>query len=53
MNPFQITGSLAIIFGILVIGFPQIISILVGVFFIAVGLNILAYGGRLKRWFEQ
>jgi len=49
MNPLQITGALAIAFGILVMIFPQLVGVLVGIFFVILGINILAFGNRFTK----
>jgi len=49
MNPLQFSGALAIAFGILVMIFPQLVGILVGIFFVIIGVNILAFGNRIRQ----
>jgi len=49
MNPVQITGALAIAFGVLVVLFPNLVGILVGTFFIVLGINILAFGNHFNQ----
>lgn len=50
MNPMQVMGAPAIAFGILVIIFPSLVGILVGIFFVILGINILAFGNRFGRF---
>ena len=49
MNPIQIMGAVSIAFGILVIIFPSLVGILVGIFFVVLGVNILAFGNRFTK----
>ena len=50
MNTMQMFGLIAVAFGVLVIAKPDLVGIFVGIFFILIGLNILAFGNRFGRW---
>lgn len=42
MNNLRVSGWLAIVFGVLVLLLPNLLNILIGIFFIIIGVNILA-----------
>ena len=48
MPIFKILGWLSLVFGILVIAFPDLLGWLVGGFFVISGLNLLFFGYSVK-----
>ena len=42
-------GAFLIFFGVSVILFPELIAIIIGVFFIAIGINVLAFSFRIQQ----
>lgn len=50
MNTMQMFGLIAVAFGVLVIAMPDLVGIFVGIFFILIGLNTLAFGNKFGRW---
>lgn len=47
-KPLQLLGIIALVFGILVIVWPQLLNTLVGIFFIVVGLNLLILNRNIR-----
>lgn len=50
INGLQIIGWGAIIFGVLVFLLPKLLSDLVAIFFILVGINLLAFGRNITKF---
>ncbi len=42
-------GAGLILFGIIVLAYPQLIAYLIAFFFIAIGINMLVFGMRIQR----
>jgi hypothetical protein len=52
MGIIRFWSWLALTFGIIVLVKPEVVSYIIGVFFILIGLNGLALGGRARNFFR-
>ena len=52
MNGIQLSSLLAIIAGIMIIAFPNILETLVALILIVIGVNGLIFGAKMKKYWR-